>query len=314
MVLDLKTKKILVTGGAGFLGTHLVRALINRGVDKNDIVVPKAAEHDLRKAEVCRDVMKGIDIVIHLAGTTGDGQFHKEHQAEILFDNLTMGVELMEAARQSGVKKFLVAGSVTEYPAQTPPPLREEQIWSGQVEDLHKAYAVAKLMLLAQGQAYRAQYGMDVIHLLLANMYGPGKEPARGFVITNVIRNILEARRTKATSITLWGTGKPTRDFIFVKDAAEAFILAAERYDKPDPVNIGSGREISIYDLANLIARLMDFKGEIRWDSSKPDGQPRRQLDVSRAEREFGFQAKTPFEVGLRETIEWHEKQINSGS
>jgi GDP-L-fucose synthase len=313
-MLELHDKKILVTGGTGFLGTHVVRALKDRGVLEKNIIVPARETHDLRTAEACREVTKGADVVIHLAGITGDGQFHREHPAEIFHDNLTMGVELMEAARANGVKKFVTAGSITEYPVAAPLPFREEDIWAGSVEELHEAYSVAKTMLLVQAQAYRAQYGFDAVHLLLTNMYGPGKEAVRGFVITNIIRRILEAKRDKALDITLWGTGAPTRDFIFVKDAAEAFVAAAERYDKPEPVNVGSGWEISIKELAETIARLMDWKGDIKWDISKPDGQMRRILDPGHAEREFGFRARTSFEEGLKETIAWQEKQFQQGA
>lgn len=308
---DLKDKKIVVTGGAGFLGTHVVQTLKARGAPEKNIVVPTHETHDLRNAAACREVTKGVDVVIHLAGITGDGQFHREHPAEIFHDNLVMGAELMEAARQNGVKKFVTAGSITEYPERAPLPYREEDIWAGPVEELHEAYSVAKTMLLVQAQAYRAQYGFDAVHLLMTNMYGPGKEAVRGFVITNIIRRILEAKKSGTSSITLWGTGTPTRDFIFVKDAAEAFVLAAEKYDKPEPVNIGSGWELSIKELAETIAKLMDFRGEVQWDTTKPDGQMRRILDPQRAEREFGFRAKTALEDGLRETIAWQETHMD---
>ncbi len=313
-MIELKDKKILVTGGAGFLGTHVVDALRARGVPEKNIMVPRRETHDLRSAEACREVTRGVDVVIHLAGITGDGQFHREHPAEIFFDNLTMGVELMEAARANGVKRFVTAGSITEYPERAPLPYREEDIWAGPVEELHEAYSVAKTMLLVQAQAYRAQYGFDAVHLLMTNMYGPGKEAVRGFVITNIIRRMLEAKRDKASSITLWGSGTPTRDFIFVKDAAEAFVLAAESYSKPEPVNIGSGWEISIRELAETIAKLMGFRGEVTWDKTKPDGQMRRILDPGRAEREFGFRARTALEDGLRETVAYQEMQFANGS
>ncbi|MEY4731264.1 MAG: hypothetical protein RL681_210 [Candidatus Parcubacteria bacterium] len=311
-MLALRDKKILVTGGTGFLGTHVVQALKDRGVPEKNIITPRHETHDLRDAVTCREVTKGIDIIIHLAGITGDGQFHREHPAEIFFDNLAMGAELMEAARQNGVQKFVTAGSITEYPERAPLPYREEDLWAGPVEELHEAYSVAKTMLLVQAQAYRAQYGFDAVHLLMTNMYGPGKEAVRGFVITNIIRRILEAKRDGSSSITLWGTGEPTRDFIFVKDAAEAFVLAAERYSRPEPVNIGSGWELSVKELAGTIAKLMDFHGEVKWDTTKPDGQSRRILDPGRAEREFGFRAKTALEDGLRETIAWQEEQFTS--
>jgi GDP-L-fucose synthase len=308
-MMDLRDKKILVTGGGGFLGRHVVQTLKARGVPEKNIVVPLREEHDLRRADACHAVTRGVHVVIHLAGITGDGQFHRERPGEIFFDNFTMGVELMEAARKNGVRKFVTAGSITEYPERAPLPYREENLWTGAVEELHEAYSIAKAMLLVQGQAYRAQYAFDAIHLLLTNMYGPGEETVRGFVITNIVRRILEARRNGAPSITLWGTGEPTRDFIYVKDAAEAFVAAAERYSKPEPVNIGSGWEISIRELATTTAKLMGFVGKIRWDVSRPEGQSRRILDPGRAEHEFGFRARTALEDGLRETIAWHETE-----
>jgi len=304
-MIDLRNKRILVTGGAGFLGSHVVEVLKRRGVPEAVINAPRREECDLRLKENCERSVAGKDVVIHLAGITGDAEFHRAHPGEIFYDNLIIGVELMEAARQAGVEKFITAGSVTEYPENSPLPFREENLWMGAPAALHAPYTVAKKMLLVQAQAYRAEYGFNAVHLLLTNMYGPGKEAVRGFVVTNIIQRILEAERTGQNTIELWGTGRPTRDFIYVEDAAEGILCALERYDKSEPVNLGSGWEISIRELAELTARLMNFKGEIRWDSDKPDGAMRRMMDTSRAEREFGFRATTPSEEGLKKTIEW---------
>ena len=310
-MIDLRDKKILVTGGAGFLGTRVVKCLIARGVPEKNITVPRVEETDLREYAACEQAVRGIDIVIHLAGVTGDAEFHRAHPAQIFYDNLSMGVQLMEASRQAGVKKFIAAGSITEYPESAPLPYREENLWIGPFEHLHAPYTVVKKMLGVQAEAYRAQYGFNAVHFLLTNMYGPGKEAVRGFVITNIIRRIIEAQKNGASSIELWGTGNATRDFIYMEDAAEGVVLAAEKYDKSDPVNLGSGWEISIRELAGTIAELMDFKGEIKWDATKPDGQLRRALDTTRAEREFGFRAETPFKDGLMKTIEWQRNNIN---
>jgi len=304
MPIDLKNKKILVTGAGGFLGQHIVEKLKSRGVSGKNIRAPRSKEIDLRKKENCEKAVEGVDLVVHAAGVTGGVQFHKEHPAEIFYDNLMMGVELMEAARIKNIEKFIAIGSATEYPDNAPLPYREEDIWLGPPEESHAPYTTAKRMLLVEGQAYRKQYGMNVIHLLPTNMYGPRELDS--FVIPALIKKIGEAKKNGAESIELWGTGKPTRDFLYVEDAAEGIILALEKYDKPEPANLGSGWEISIRELAEIVSRLMGFNGSVRWDSSKPDGQMRRMLDTSRADREFGFRAATDFETGLKKTIEYH--------
>jgi GDP-L-fucose synthase len=303
--MDLKSKKILLTGGAGFLGSHVVKKLLDCGVRRENIFVPRSRELDLRDKKNCERVVLGQNLVIHLAGITGDTEFHRENPAKIFYDNLMMGVELMEAARLTGVEKFVTIGSATEYPENAPLPMSEENLWIGFPEAVHAPYTVAKKMLLVQAQAYRKQYSFNAIHLLLTNMYGPGKEAAKGFVITNIIKRVLEAERSGKNEIEVWGTGKPTRDFLYVEDAAEGIVLAAEKYDKPEPVNLGSGWEVSIKEIAETICGLMNFKGKIRWDIEKPDGQLRRMLDTGRAEREFGFRPRTSLENGLRATIEW---------
>ncbi len=305
--MDIKRKKILVTGGSGFLGQHLVRKLLERGAAKENIFAPPSSRFDLREKENCFEAVTGCDLVIHLAGVTGGVLFHQDNPAKTFYDNLTMGVYLMEAARLTGVKKFVTIGSATEYPERASLPLKEGDIWDGLPEELHIPYTVAKKMLLVQAQAYRKQYGFNAIHLLLTNMYGPGEKPESDLVIPMIIKRIWQAKKTGQDFIEPWGTGRPTRDFLYVEDAAEGVILALERYDKPEPVNLGSGWEISIKELANLIARLMDFKGEIRFDSSKPDGVMRRMMDTTRAEKEFGFKAVTDFEAGLKETIKYFE-------
>ncbi|OGZ01787.1 MAG: GDP-fucose synthetase [Candidatus Liptonbacteria bacterium RIFCSPLOWO2_01_FULL_53_13] len=305
-MIDLKGKKILITGGAGFLGSHIVRVLVGRGVSESLIVVPRFETHDLRKRSACEAMVDGVQLVVHAAGTTGDAEFHRDHPAEIIHDNLVMGVELMDAARRAGAEKFVAIGSATEYPENAPLPYREENLWTGAVASSHAPYTIAKKMLLVQGQAYRAQYGFNAVHLLLTNMYGPGSETRKGFVITNIIRRILGAQREGKAYIEVWGTGQATRDFLYVADAAEGVVQALEAYDDASPVNLGSGWEISIRELTELIARLMGFEGEIRWDKEKPEGPPRRMLDITKAERAFGFSPKTTLAEGLKATIAWH--------
>lgn len=306
--MELKDKKIVVTGGAGFLGSHVVEKLRARGVPGTQVFVPKFLEYDLRKREDCERAVRGQDIVIHLAAKVGGIGFNREKPGEIFYDNLVMGAHMMEAARQAHIEKFVGIATICAYPKFTPVPFKEDDLWNGYPEETNAPYGLAKKMLLVQAQAYRAQYGINVITLFPVNMYGPGDnfDPTSSHVIPALIKKVAEAKKEKKDFIEAWGTGKATREFLYVDDAAEGIALAAERYDKPDPVNLGSGTEISIKDLIELIRRLMDFKGEIRWDATKPDGQPRRLLNVSRAEREFGFRAKTNFDAGLRQTIDWY--------
>jgi GDP-L-fucose synthase len=303
----LKDKKILVTGGNGFLGRVVVRKLIERDVPEANIFAPRAEELDLLKWENCVRAVANQDVVIHLAAVVGGIGANREHPGKFFYENLMMGVQLMEAARQAGVKKFVAIGTICAYPKVTPVPFSEDDLWDGYPEETNAPYGLAKKMLLVQAQAYRAEYGFDAIYLLPVNLYGPGDnfDLASSHVIPALIRKIAEATKSGADHIDVWGTGAATREFLYVDDAAEGIVLAAENYEKSEPANLGSGMEISIKDLVATIARLMDFKGEIRWDATKPDGQPRRSLDVSRAEQEFGFRAKTNFEEGLRKTIEW---------
>jgi GDP-L-fucose synthase len=301
-------KRVLVTGGAGFLGRFVIDELLRHGAHKESIDVPMIEDTDLRKWESCTKVVKDIDIVIHLAVTGGGIGFNRENPGTTFYDNAVMGIQLMEAARQADVDKFVMAGTICSYPKFASIPFREEDLWNGYPEETNAPYGLSKKMLLVQSQAYRAQYGFDGIHLLFVNMYGPGDNfnPKSSHVIPALIRKFADAKDKKENKVILWGTGKASREFLYVADAARGLRLAAEKYDGPAPVNIGAGFEITIRDLANLIAKLMDYKGEIAWDTSMPDGQPRRMLDVSKAEQLFGFKAETTFEEGLKKTIDWY--------
>ena len=300
--------RFLITGGAGFLGSHLVADLKSRGAAK--IFVPRSVEYDLRHEAAIERLLKASepDIVIHLAAVVGGIGANRENPGRFFYDNLIMGVQLMEQARLRGIKKFVAVGTICSYPKMTPVPFREEALWDGYPEETNASYGLAKKMMLVQSQAYRRQYGFHSIFLLPVNLYGPGDNfnPRSSHVIPALIKKCLDAVQRGEGEIVVWGTGKATREFLYVEDAAKAILLAAERFDKSDPVNIGSGFEISIRDLAELIVELTGFKGRIVWDTEKPDGQPRRMLDVSRARREFGFEAETPFRKGLEKTISWY--------
>lgn len=301
----LKNKKILVTGGAGFLGSFVVAKLLERGVPKEDIFVPRSKDLDLRKESDCQKAVEGKDLVIHLAAKVGGIGYNKEHPAETFYDNAAMALNLIDSSHKAGVEKFVGVGSVCSYPKVVPMPFREDDLWSGYPEETNAPYGLAKKMMLVQSQAYRQQYGFNAIHLLMINLYGPGDnfDEKSSHVIPAIIKKVNAAKQAGKDFIEAWGTGIATREFLYAEDAAEGILLAAENYNKSEPVNLGSGMEISIKDLTETICRLMDFKGEIRWDSTKPDGQLRRMLDVSRAENEFGFKAKINFEEGLKNTI-----------
>lgn len=314
-MLNLKEKRVVVTGGSGFLGSFVVEKLKERGC--NEISVPRSAEYDLVDREACRRLLKDADpdFVIHLAARVGGIGANRENPGSFFFDNLMMGVQLIEEARLHGVEKFLALGTICAYPKFTPVPFREEDLWNGYPEETNAPYGLAKKMLLVQSQAYRTQYGFNSIYILPVNLYGPRDnfDPASSHVIPALIKKCIDAQDAGEDSITVWGTGKATREFLYAEDAAEGIVLATERYDKPEPVNLGAGFEISIRDLVTLIAELTGFKGEIIWDTTKPDGQPRRCLDTARAEHEFGFRAKTTFEDGLRKTIDWYRSATEKG-
>lgn len=306
--MDLKNKKILITGGHGFVGTHLVKLMESRGIPKENLFLPSHKELDLRFWENCQKAVQDIDVVIHLAAKVGGIGFNQAKPGELFYDNITMGVHLTEAARQAGVEKFVAIGTICAYPKFSPIPFQEKDLWDGYPEETNAPYGLAKKMLLVQAQAYRDQYNFNGVYLLPVNLYGPGDNfnPESSHVIPALIKKFVEAQES-GSDVTVWGTGKATREFFYVDDAARAILAATEKYDKSEPVNIGSGMEISIKDLVELIAKIMDFKGQIVWDSSKPDGQPRRKLDTSKAEKEFGFKAEVNFEEGLKKTIDWYK-------
>jgi GDP-L-fucose synthase len=300
-------RRVTVTGGAGFLGRAVVRRLERAGAE---VFVPRTATHDLRTRDGIDAALRDgrPDIVFHLAGIVGGIGANRANPARYFYENAIMGIELMEQARRAGVTKYVQVGTVCSYPKFTPVPFREDDLWNGYPEETNAPYGLAKKMLLVQGQAYREQYGFNAIHLIPVNLYGPGDnfDPASSHVIPALIRKCVEAVEQGTPWIEVWGTGSASREFLFVEDAAEGLVLAAERYDGSDPVNLGVGREVTIRELVELIARLAGFTGEIRWDPSRPDGQPRRALDVSRARSAFGFEARTALEDGLEETVRWY--------
>ncbi len=310
-------EKILLTGGAGFLGGPVITRLVERGAEPENIFVPEFPEYDLRTPEACAKVVSGREIVIHLAANAGGIGWNRAHPGALFYDNAAMGVHLMEEARKAGVKKFVQIGTVCAYPFQPPRiPFKEDDLWEGYPEPTNAPYGIAKKMLMVMAQAYRAEYGFNAIYVLPVNLYGPRDhffEPEKSHVIPALIQKFVDAREAGAEQVTVWGSGfyqgaPVSREFLYVDDAAEGIVLATERYDKPEPVNIGAGREIAINNLVELIRRFTGYQGKVVRDLTRPDGQPRRCLDTSRAREEFGFVARTAFEDGLRKTIEWFEK------
>jgi GDP-L-fucose synthase len=302
------TQRVVVTGGAGFLGRHIVERL--KAVSCREVFVPRKVEYDLREMANIQRLYAETrpHLVIHAAGIVGGIGANRAHPAVFFYDNLMMGVQLMHEAWRAGVEKFVAIGTVCAYPKFTPMPFHEDDLWNGYPEETNAPYGLAKKMLLVQSESYRQQYGFNSIFLLPVNLYGPGDnfDPESSHVIPALIKKCVDAQARRESQIVVWGDGSPTREFLYVEDAAEGIVLAAERYNSSAPVNIGSAFEIGIKELAHTIARLTGFTGNIVWDTTKPNGQPRRKLDTSRAEREFGFHSKTSFEDGLRKTVEWY--------
>lgn len=304
---SLAGPRVMVTGGAGFLGRHVVRKLDARGAD---VFVVRSSEFDLREKDAIVAALEAArpEVIIHLAAVVGGIGANRANPGRFFYENAIMGIQLMEQARIVGVEKFVGVATVCAYPKHVPLPFHEDDLWNGYPEETNAPYGLAKKMLLVQAQAYREQYGFDAITLLPVNLYGPGDnfDPQSSHVIPALIRKIVEAKLRGDDHIVAWGTGAASREFLYVEDAAEGIVLATERYDGRDPVNLGAGREIAVRDLVQVIARLCAFDGEIRWDASQPDGQPRRMLDTSRAKERFGFTADTDFETGLQRTIDWY--------
>jgi len=307
----LATKRLLVTGGAGFLGRHVVKKLEQRGC--RELFIPRSKDYDLVDNEAVKRLYRETkpEIVIHLAAVVGGIGANRENPGKFFYDNLMMGMQMMEQGRILGVEKFVTIGTICAYPKFTPIPFKEEDLWNGYPEETNAPYGLAKKMLLVQAQAYRQQYGFNAIYLLPVNLYGPGDNfnPKSSHVIPALIKKVFDAQERGERHIVVWGTGKATREFLYVEDAAEGITLATEKYDKREPINLGAGFEISIKSLVELICELAKFDGEIKWDIPKPDGQPRRCLDTNKAKKEFGFQAEIDFKEGLKRTIEWYKTQ-----
>lgn len=305
-----RNKKILVTGGAGFLGQYVIKKLIEQGIDVELIRIPRSSSMDLRYFENCTKAVKDVNFIINLAARVGGIEYNRTHPGSLFYDNSSMGLNLLEAARLEKVEKILNVGSVCAYPRDVPVPTKEEYLWFGYPEESNAAYGLSKKMILVQSKAYREQYNLNSIYVLLANLYGPGDNfnPAESHVIPALIRRMTEAKEREENSVILWGTGTATRDFLYVEDAAEGILQAMENYNSGEPVNLAGGREISIRDLSEIIKNHVGFQGNIIWDTTKPDGQPRRLFDISKAKKEFGFNPTINFEEGLEDTIKWFNK------
>lgn len=311
-LINLENKKILVTGGAGFLGKYVVSLLIESGCKYENIFIPRSECYNLVNMEYVKMLYHHAkpDIVIHLAAIVGGIGANNDNPGQFFYDNLMMGVQMMEQGRLNEIEKFVAVGTICCYPKHTPVPFKEEDLWNGYPEETNAPYGIAKKTMLVQSQAYRKQYGFNSIFLLPVNLYGPGDNfnPCNSHVIPALIKKCIDAIDFGMKSITVFGTGNATREFLYVEDAARAVVLATEKYNSSNPINIGAGFEITIKDLVNLIIKLTGFKGEVIWDASKPDGQPRRMLDVSKAENEFGFKSSMKFEEGLKKTVEWYKE------
>ena len=303
-------KKVLVTGGNGFLGSHVVNELKNLNV--KDVFTPASKDYDLRNRTDCKKVLKDIDVVFHLASTSGGIMFLKERPAEAFYDNIMMGVNLIHEAKEAGIEKLIITGAVSSYPKLAPIPFNEKNIWDGYPDETNAPYGIAKRTLLVQSQAYRQQFDFNSIILFLTNLYGPKDhfDPTSATVIPALINKISSAKKQNEKSISIWGDGTPTRDFLYVQDAVRGLMLAAEKYDEGLPINLGSDQETTINELVNLISKITGFKGQIKWDKSKPNGQPRRKVSNKLAEEKLGFKAETTLEEGLQKTIEWFQKHI----
>ena len=303
-------KKVLVTGGNGFLGSHVVNELKNLNV--KDVFTPASKDYDLRNRTDCKKVLKDIDVVFHLASTSGGIMFLKERPAEAFYDNIMMGVNLIHEAKEAGIEKLIITGAVSSYPKLAPIPFNEKNIWDGYPDETNAPYGIAKRTLLVQSQAYRQQFDFNSIILFLTNLYGPKDhfDPTSATVIPALINKISSAKKQTEKSISIWGDGTPTRDFLYVQDAVRGLMLAAEKYDEGLPINLGSDQETTINELVNLISKITGFKGQIKWDKSKPNGQPRRKVSNKLAEEKLGFKAETTLEEGLQKTIEWFQKHI----
>lgn len=308
--LDLTDKRILVTGGAGFLGRQVVDRLCKAGADPNKMTIPRSREYDLRSLEPCQRAVEQQDVVIHLAAHVGGIGLNLVKPAELFYDNLMMGTQLIHAAYQAGVQKFVCVGTICAYPKFTPVPFKEDDLWNGYPEETNAPYGVAKKALLVQLQSYRQQYGFNGIYLLPVNLYGPEDnfDPKSSHVIPALIRKVHEAQSRGDKQLPVWGDGSPTREFLYSTDAALGIVMGTQDYDGAEPVNLGTGYEISIKDLVELICELMDYQGEIIWEADKPNGQPRRCLDTERAKQEFGFAAQVDFKQGLKNTIDWYRQ------